>query len=372
MQFSVGIRVVIRYQREDGPADALGEVTAVDDAGVTVATRRGPVAVPHEAILLAHEVPPAPQRRGSAHKTIGVRDLQRILASTWVPRESVWLHRDNAAAEASGEDREVLRGWLLRAHGGVTKRANSALLLDDPGLDLEAAINAMTAWYEARELPPAATVLLPEDSPGSPAPVPDAKAGGASVHAASADTAAWMSQVDARLEADGFSIVAPVVVATAATAEISGGATSASALAEPHLRFAVSEELPPAFLDATAGAETPEEERQARAALYTSAPAQYFLAALGVHPDGRTSIVGVARLAVSHRWAVLSSVKVRPDMRRRGAGRALTRAAAAHALGLGIRSMALQVEAGNQPAARLYASLGFAKHHRYHYRIRTR
>ncbi|GAB3055000.1 hypothetical protein GCM10027079_22230 [Sediminivirga luteola] len=368
-----------------------------------MATRRGPVAVPHEAILLAHEVPPAPQRRGSAHKTIGVRDLQRILASTWVPRESVWLHRDNAAAEASGEDREVLRGWLLRAHGGVTKRANSALLLDDPGLDLDAAINAMTAWYEARELPPAATVLLPEDSPGSPAPVPDARAGGASVHGggaggeasggaapgaqvrsgagsdpapgsdsqtASADTAAWMSQVDARLEADGFNIVAPVVVATAATAEISGGATSASALAEPRLRFAVSEELPPAFLDATAGAEAPEEERQARAALYTSAPAQYFLAALGVHPDGRTSIVGVARLAVSHRWAVLSSVKVRPDMRRRGAGRALTRAAAAHALGLGIRSMALQVEAGNQPAARLYASLGFAKHHRYHYRIR--
>nr|WP_277925373.1 GNAT family N-acetyltransferase [Sediminivirga luteola] len=324
------------------------------------------------------------------------------MASTWVPRESAWLHRDNAAAEASGEEREVLRGWLLRAHGGVTKRANSALLLDDPGLDLEAAIDAMTAWYEARELPPAATVLLPDEPAGSPAPqdpatprpdaamrpapgagartapgAPPAAAGTADdrpteVTAPEAGGDGWAGEVDRRLEAAGFGIVAPVVVATAATAEISGGATSASALAEPHLRFAISEELPPAFLDAAAGAEAPEEERQARAALYTSAPAQYFLAALGVHPDGRTSLVGVARLAVSHRWAVLSSVKVRPDMRRRGAGRALTRAAAAHALGLGIRSIALQVEAGNQAAATLYASLGFAKHHRYHYRIRTR
>lgn len=81
----VGDRVIVRYRlapptravetperaggahgdRADGPSltDALGELLAVDDGGVTVRTRRGDVAIPGPAISLGKRVPPAPPRR---------------------------------------------------------------------------------------------------------------------------------------------------------------------------------------------------------------------------------------------------------------------------------------------------------------------
>ncbi|KGM01249.1 hypothetical protein Q760_02835 [Cellulomonas cellasea DSM 20118] len=63
----VGTRVVVR--RRLGPeeehlyTDVLGEVTRVDDDGVQVTTRRGPVDVPGTEIVLGKVVPPAPPRR---------------------------------------------------------------------------------------------------------------------------------------------------------------------------------------------------------------------------------------------------------------------------------------------------------------------
>ncbi|WP_159619997.1 hypothetical protein [Ruania rhizosphaerae] len=59
-----GERVVVRFRLpEGGLTDALGELLRVDDSGVEVETRRGPVAVPAEAIVLAKRVPPPPPRR---------------------------------------------------------------------------------------------------------------------------------------------------------------------------------------------------------------------------------------------------------------------------------------------------------------------
>ena len=47
-----------------------------------------------------------------------------------------------------------LGSWLLRADGGFTGRANSALPLGDPGLPLAGAVDEVEAWYRARGLPP--------------------------------------------------------------------------------------------------------------------------------------------------------------------------------------------------------------------------
>ncbi len=73
-----GTRVVVRRRRDDLPADAplgtvhggeppftdvLGEVVAVDDAGLTVRTRRGDVHVPAADVVRAKQVPPAPPPR---------------------------------------------------------------------------------------------------------------------------------------------------------------------------------------------------------------------------------------------------------------------------------------------------------------------
>jgi hypothetical protein len=64
----VGQRVVVRRrQPPDEPqpyTDVLGDLVAVDDAGVTVRTRRaGDVRVPGAEIALGKVVPPAPERR---------------------------------------------------------------------------------------------------------------------------------------------------------------------------------------------------------------------------------------------------------------------------------------------------------------------
>src|SRR5580693_5239709 len=47
-----------------------------------------------------------------------------------------------------------LGGWLLRAAGGFTGRANSALPLGDPGMPAERAVAEVEAWYSRRGLPP--------------------------------------------------------------------------------------------------------------------------------------------------------------------------------------------------------------------------
>ena len=59
----LGTRVVVRYRIEGGLTDALGELTGRDEASCTVATRRGDVVVPLDAVSAAKPVPPPPPRR---------------------------------------------------------------------------------------------------------------------------------------------------------------------------------------------------------------------------------------------------------------------------------------------------------------------
>jgi len=74
-------------------------------------------------------------------------DLERIAAAHWRGTEEEWLG-----------------GWLLRAAGGFTGRANSALPLGDPGMPLDEAIAAVTRWYRDRGLPPMMAVPTLLDS----------------------------------------------------------------------------------------------------------------------------------------------------------------------------------------------------------------
>jgi ribosomal protein S18 acetylase RimI-like enzyme len=66
----------------------------------------------------------------------------------------------------------------------------------------------------------------------------------------------------------------------------------------------------------------------------------------------------------------LSCLGVEARARRRGVGRALTRAAVHAAVAEGARRAFLQVEESNEVALELYADLGFTPAERYHYRQR--
>lgn len=59
--------------------------------------------------------------------------------------------------------------------------------------------------------------------------------------------------------------------------------------------------------------------------------------------------------------AEILTLAVAPDMRRRGIGRALVLAAAAHAEAMGARALFLEVAIANRAAHALYRALGFAK-----------
>ena len=141
----VGMRAVVRHRLDDGLSDALGEVVALDDSSVSVATRRGVRVVPRGAVVAAKEVPPAPSRRGAPHLAPSMGDLQRVMVEGWPPTE-----------------RAALGGWMLRAAGGFTGRANSVLPLGDPGLPLPEAVLAAERWYAERQLRPLFSLYGPE------------------------------------------------------------------------------------------------------------------------------------------------------------------------------------------------------------------
>ena len=84
--------------------------------------------------------------------TISIADLEQRAALGW-----------RAPEEAR------LGDWLLRAAGGFTGRANSALGLGDPGRPLDRAARGVQDWYQARGLP--AMICVPHPV-GRPETVP--------------------------------------------------------------------------------------------------------------------------------------------------------------------------------------------------------
>ncbi|HTT53614.1 MAG TPA: GNAT family N-acetyltransferase [Streptosporangiaceae bacterium] len=248
--------------------------------------------------------------------TISVSGLEEVAALGW-----------------RGTEEDRLGGWLLRAAGGFTGRANSALAVGDPGLPLRGAAAAVRRWYAARDLSPMISVPYPCGRPAG-------------------------SAVDRFLAGQGWTVrPGAATVMTAAAAAIAGAGPAAPApvhidtepdrawLARYHYRG--QPELPPA----------------ARQVL-RSAPWQAFGS---VRENGAALAIG--RVAVARGWAGLTAIEVDPAHRRRGLARALTAALASQAATRGARWLYLQVEDGNQPALGLYHRIGFTDHHGYHYRV---
>jgi GNAT superfamily N-acetyltransferase len=246
---------------------------------------------------------------------ISIPGLERVAALGWRPR-----------------DQAMLGEWLLRAAGGFTGRANSALAAGDPGMPLPEAVDQVCRWYEARGLPPMIAVPFPLGGSGG-------------------------SDVDRLLARAGWGIRrgAATVMAAATTAI----AERASATAVP---VEVTAEPGDGWLATYhyRGGELPAAARD----LLMSAPWQAFGS---VKERGRT--VAVGRVAAGGGWAGLTAVEVDPRYRRRGLATAVTAGLAAAAAAQGAAWLYLQVEDGNEAALGLYRAAGFTSHHRYHYRV---
>jgi N-acetylglutamate synthase len=244
-----------------------------------------------------------------------------------------------AAMHWQAPETERLGEWLLRAAGGFTGRANSALPLGDPGVPLPEAVAIVSHWYRRRGLPPMIAVPLPLDP--RPAGVPRRGSPGHTLDNLLSERA-WVLRP------------APAFVMTADVADLPQAAPDTCVLMEPE---------PGASWYALyryRGREPPPIAR----ALLMSAPWQAFGS---IRRDGRS--VAVGRVSVAGRWGAITAVEVDAAWRRQGLGAALTGALCAAAAGRGAQRMLLQVETGNAPARALYARCGFRDSHRYHYRI---
>lgn len=312
---AVGRRVVVRYRLGtpvDGAhaTDVLGELVGWSDGRLRIRTNAGNVVeVAETSVLAAKVVPPRTVTRRQ------VRDLEAAAAAGWRATE----------IERAG-------GWLLRAAGGFTRRANSCLPLWEPGQPLDAAIDLVEKWYHERGLIPAFQVPVPLggmleaalDRRGWPPPSEDVLVLTAEVATMAVSRQDALPPVDLRPEPDDRWIAAY------------------------HCRGAT---LPPNAASVLLNADV--------------------LAFASIVAEDRA--VAIARGAVSespngHRWLGVTAVEVDQSMRRRGFASHVMAELARWGRSMGATSTYVQASEGNGAAIAAYGRLGFTEHHRYHYR----
>jgi N-acetylglutamate synthase len=241
------------------------------------------------------------------------------------PSDVVRLER-LAAHSWRGLEEEPYGDWLLRAGGGFTGRANSALVVGDPPVPPAEAVAQVGRWYAARGLRPQAQV-----------PLPGAEA------------------ADAAFAAAGWTTVEDVLVLTAPLESWSA----------PDVRVDLAPEPDEAWLTGYRYRGTPLPPVAHRILVNTDDPV---FASVRLAPEP-APLAAVARGVVVEDWLVVTAVTVAVEARRRGLGTAVMAALADWAKGRGGRRCLLQVVESNEPALALYARLGFTEHHRYHYRL---
>ncbi|SDX79583.1 Acetyltransferase (GNAT) family protein [Modestobacter sp. DSM 44400] len=247
---------------------------------------------------------------GQRRSPLGVVDLERVAARGWPGLES-----------------GSLGDWLLRAGGGFTGRANSALVVGDPRTALPAAVDAVARWYDDRGLRPCAQL-------------PGRQSRGADEAFAAAG---WERDIDTLV------LSAPLSVPPAPEVPVDLSPTPDDAwLAGYRYR----------------GAELP---AMAREVLTRGEDVTFAAVRLDPAP---APLAAVARGAVAGGWLGVTAVTVHEQHRRRGLGTALMAALLAWGAGRGATSVYLQVVSDNAPALALYRRAGFIEHHRYHYRRR--
>jgi len=300
-----GDRVSLRVRSLAGPRDVVGELVAAGPTTLSVRRRDGEIEhIAVDDVEAGRVVPPGPER------TIGVAELQRIAAEGW---------------RAPTVDR--LGGWLLREAGGVTGRANSALPLGDPGVELPSAVATVTRWYTERELPPMFQLPSAEVDPA----------------------------LEPLLDNEGWVASPGVHVMTAAL----GAALRRGGGDVP---VSVDDVPSDGWLARWRASADPDSARR----LLTNHDRVVF----GSVVDGG-EVVATARASVDGRWTGLFCVAVAASHRRQGLGRAVSLVVLRRAVELGARFSYLQTETDNAAAITLYTDLGYRVHHDYVYRSTT-
>ncbi len=310
----VGRRVVVRRRLPDGSAtDLLGELVALDP--LRLLPDDGPhVEVPWDEVLAAKVVPARQVRPSSS-----IADVARVQDLGW-----------------PGLERERLGGWVLRAGGGFTGRANSALPLGDPGAPVAEAVDRVERFYRDRDLVPRFSVAFSLDTAVRSDPSPE---------------------LDAELDRRGWSRLDRTLVLVADLRRLPPPPAPADGDA---LDLTTAPDQDWLRLYRYRGGDLPAVARE----VLVAAEHQEFLV---LRRDGRPSACG--RVAVARGWAGVTAMQVEDTVRRQGLGSVVLAHLLARGKSLGARWGYLQVSADNTQALALYAATGFTPHHGYHYRL---
>lgn len=244
---------------------------------------------------------------------------------------------------------EPLGGWRLRAAGGFTGRANSALAVDDPGLPLSDALAAVCDFAHQHAISPMLQAV--QNSPVE-RDLPRLGWRPCDGHAAGNDVAVLLGPAvppDAAVPpaVDPRDIGRPRTDETVPDADPAGH------------RVEVLEEPTAGWWELTVGA--PEPTDAARAVLTGGGPVGYGVV---TGPGGTRAAV---RGAVADGLLLVARLAVHPEHRRQGLARALMAAIGTWGVRHGAETCVLQVAADNTAAFALYEGLGFREHHRYRY-----
>lgn len=225
-------------------------------------------------------------------------------------------------------ERSALGGWRLNAADGWSMRTNACWPLGEPDRDVEAAIDATEAWFQARNLPPRFKLT---DGAVKPDDLPD------------------------RLARRGYVDCKKTLVMIG------------SAVGRPDPSIGLSE-TPDASFEAVFTASAGGNLADARERLETLArlppPARF--ARLDI--DGAPAALGAC--AVEGEWAGVFGMRTMAEHRRKGLARRILGSVLCEAALLGARRAYLQVEADNASAVALYAAEGFSPAYAYRYWVR--
>ncbi|MDQ0825707.1 ribosomal protein S18 acetylase RimI-like enzyme [Arthrobacter sp. B2I5] len=240
-------------------------------------------------------------------------------------------------------ERHDAGGWILRAAGGVTQRANSIwprdLTAGQSGDDLPGLLREARAWYRRQRLP---VIFQLFDNPPA-------------------------SALHDLLDAEGFTRQSETLVMTlSASADplpAAAPVTAATGLSPVELSSVPSPDWLRVWWDVDGRGG--EDALATARAILEGCPSLY---ALVRDPNGKAAAVGRLALPNGTRHGGLYCMATLPDARRRGFATAIMRALLHAGVEQGVADFWLLVTAANHGAQTLYAQAGFREAGRYLYR----
>jgi len=302
----IGQRFSIRLRDpEGGYRDVVGHLKTA----TSLINRKGQeISFNPEEIFVWREILERPTLAGKgAPLTLRVLELDQICNSTWPATESL----ENS-------------GWLMRAAGGVTNRANSVLPLTasleaGPLKDFSEKLAIVQEFYRHRNLPTIFQVALPT----------------------------WQVLYEKLLSIGAVETLRGNTMVTDLTSDKQKIPTG--------IDIVKSNQLSTDWLEVHP---TPGIEK-----ILLGCTATY----LTVVKDGHT--VAACRIALANEWSSITRVYVHQEFRGQGLGKAIVAAALEASFEQGATKAVLQVEASNATAIGVYESLGFNFHHDYSYLV---